>query len=38
MLVIDKVKLAVMQKVLGVVIIADQVYFGYRHMAQSHNS
>ena len=38
MLVIDKVELAVAQKVLSIVIIADQVSFGPRHMPKSHNS
>ena len=38
MLVIDKVELAVPQKVRSVVLTADQVSFGYRHMPQSHNS
>ena len=38
MLVIDKIELAVTQKVLGVVLIADQVSFGYRHMHQSRNN
>ena len=37
-LVIDKVELAVTQKVLSVVLTADLVFFGYRHMPQSHNS
>ena len=38
MLVVGKVELAVTQKVFGVVLIADQVSFGYRYMSQSHNS
>ena len=38
MLVVDKVELAVTQKVLSIVLIADQVSFGYRHMPKSHNS
>ena len=37
-LVVDKVELAVTQKVLSIVLIADQVSFGYRHMPKSHNS
>ena len=37
MLVIDKVGLAVMQKVHSIILTADQVSFGYRHMPQSHN-
>ena len=31
MLVIDKVELAVTQKVLSIALTVDQVYFGYRH-------
>ena len=39
MLVVDKVELAVTQKVLRVVLIADQASVGYRHMPhQLHNS
>ena len=38
MLVVDKVELAVTQKVLSVVLIADQASLGYRHMSQLHNS
>ena len=38
MLVIDKVELAVMQKVRSIVLTADQVPFGYRQMPQPHNS
>ena len=38
MLVVDKVELAVAQKQLSIVLTADQVSFGYRHMPQSHNS
>ena len=38
MLAIDKVELAVTQKVLSTVLITDQVSFGYRHIPQSHNS
>ena len=38
MLVIDKVELPVTQKILSIVLTADQVSFGYRHMPQSHNS
>ena len=38
MLVIDKIELAVTQKVLSVVLTAHQVSFGYRHMSESHNS
>ena len=38
MLVVDKVELAVTQKVFSVVLIADQLSFGNRHMPKSHNS
>ena len=38
MLVIDKVELAVPQKVRSIVLTADQVSFGYRQMPQPHNS
>ena len=38
MLVVDKVELATTQKVLSIVLIADLVSFGYRHMPKSHNS
>ena len=34
MLVIDEVELAVTQKELSIVLLADQVSFGYRHMPQ----
>ena len=37
MLVIDKVELAVTQKVLSVVLIAEYVLFGYRHITQLNN-
>ena len=38
MLVLDKVELAVAQKVLSIELIPDQVSFGYRHMPKSRNS
>ena len=38
MLMIDKVELAVSQKVRSIVPTADQVSFGYRQMPQPHNS
>ena len=38
MLVVDKVELAVTQRVLSIVLAADQVFFGYRHMPKSRNS
>ena len=38
MLVIDKVELAVPQKVRSIVLTADQVSFGYRQMPQPHNN
>ena len=38
MLEIEKVELAVSQKDLSIVLTADQVSFGYRHMPKSHNS
>ena len=38
MLVIGKITLAVTQKEFSIVLTADQVSFGYRHMPQSHNS
>ena len=37
MLVIDKVELAVTQEVLSVVLIAEYVLFGYRHIPQLNN-
>ena len=38
MLVVDKVELTITQKELSIVLTADQVFFGYRHMPKSYNS